>query len=569
MIPIDQLNAQLSSVSAKWVAKQTPQSLLSEIERVHLLGVVVNEAALSAAMARKAEVSDANFAPAVDWRNRNGNHVTEVKDQGGCGSCVSFCTVATVESMASIEKAKQLNLSEADLHFCSTHGPNCGGWWPDDAYNVFKSRGVSDEACFPYSSAFDGSGKPSCKSCSDRDARAVKITQSTTLVSAVDRKNWLTNVGPCCAVLYVYTDFYSYGSGVYHHVSGKVEGLHCVEVIGYSEAEQCWICKNSWGKGWGDQGFFKIGYGEAGIDNEFVTNDANNSKFPFWTVQGVILPNTPVEDFYTATPAVAAWGLNRLDCFVRSTDSNMWHKWWNGSQWSNWEDLGGTLTSAPAVAAWGLNRLDCFVRGTDNHMWHKWWNGSQWSNWEDLGGTLTSAPAVAAWGLNRLDCFVRGTDNHMWHKWWDGSKWSNWEDLGGTITSSPAVAAWGPNRLDCFARGTDNHMWHKWWNGSQWSNWEDLGGIITSSPAVAAWGANRLDCFARGTDNHMWHKWWDGSKWSNWEDLGGIITSAPAVAAWGANRLDCFARGTDNHMWHKWWDGSKWSNWEDLGGTLA
>jgi hypothetical protein len=38
--------------------------------------------------------------------------------------------------------------------------------------------------------------------------------------------------------------------------------------------------------------------------------------------------------------------------------------------WSGEEDLGGILTSAPAVASWGLNRLDCFARGLNNHMWH-------------------------------------------------------------------------------------------------------------------------------------------------------------------------------------------------------
>jgi len=363
MTSIDQLNVQLQSSSARWVARQTPQSLLPELERVHLLGVMVNEAALSAAVAHQAEASAPNFAPVIDWRNRNGNHVTEVKDQGGCGSCVSFCTVATVESMASIEHGQKLNLSEADLHFCSAHGANCGGWWPDDAYNALKTRGTPDEACFPYDSAFDASGKPSCKSCPDRNERAVKVTQSTTLVSAVDRKNWLTNVGPCCAVMYVFNDFFAYGSGVYHHVSGELAGLHCVEVIGYSEAEKCWICKNSWGKAWGDQGFFKIAYGEAGIDDEFVTSNAYQYKFPFWTAQGVVIPGTPLEEYLTAAPAVAAWGANRLDCFVRGTNDHMFHKWWDGSQWNGWEDLGGTLTSSPAVAAWGLNRLDCFVRG--------------------------------------------------------------------------------------------------------------------------------------------------------------------------------------------------------------
>jgi predicted Zn-dependent protease len=51
-------------------------------------------------------------------------------------------------------------------------------------------------------------------------------------------------------------------------------------------------------------------------------------------------------------------------------------------------------------------------------MWHKWWDGSAWRGWENLGGILTSAPAAVSWGLNRIDTFVRGTDNAMWHKWW-------------------------------------------------------------------------------------------------------------------------------------------------------
>lgn len=79
--------------------------------------------------------------------------------------------------------------------------------------------------------------------------------------------------------------------------------------------------------------------------------------------------------------------------------------------------------------------------------------GGRWSQWEDLGETLTSAPAVSSWAPNRLDTFVRGTDNALWHKWWDGSRWSDWESLGGNLTSDPAAVSWGPNRTDVFARG--------------------------------------------------------------------------------------------------------------------
>ena len=281
ILDIQTLIAKLAQARARWQPRHTPQSDLDDAAKQTLLGVIVDQAALAAAAAAPRTAAAPNFAPAVDWRNRNGNHVTPVKDQGGCGSCVSFCTSATVESMASIEKGQLLDLSEADLHFCSSHGASCGGWWPDQAIAQVKARGIPDEACFPYASAFaPPPPNPKCIIGPNRDARAVKVTTSGTLANIVDRKNYLTNVGACCAVFHVFNDFFSYGSGVYHHVTGPDMGLHCVEIIGYSEAEQCWICKNSWGAGWGDGGFFKIAYGEAGIDTEF----------PFWTAQGVVLP---------------------------------------------------------------------------------------------------------------------------------------------------------------------------------------------------------------------------------------------------------------------------------------
>jgi C1A family cysteine protease len=41
-----------------------------------------------------------------------------------------------------------------------------------------------------------------------------------------------------------------------------------VSVVGYDDATGCWICKNSWGAGFGEGGFFRIAYGNCGIDAE-------------------------------------------------------------------------------------------------------------------------------------------------------------------------------------------------------------------------------------------------------------------------------------------------------------
>jgi len=131
MTPFDELNARLSAADTPWVADQTLQSQLSEQQKRRLLGVVIDAEDLSAALAApRAQAAPLTFAPQVDWHNNNGNHVSPIKNQGGCGSCVSFGTIAVVESIASIESGKVLDLSEADLHFCSDHGANCGGWWP-------------------------------------------------------------------------------------------------------------------------------------------------------------------------------------------------------------------------------------------------------------------------------------------------------------------------------------------------------------------------------------------------------------------------------------------------------
>ena len=54
--------------------------------------------------------------------------------------------------------------------------------------------------------------------------------------------------------------------------------------------------------------------------------------------------------------------------------------------------MGGACTSPPRVVAWGPDRLDVFVTGTDSQLYHKWWNGSSWgpsvTGWEAMSGVI-------------------------------------------------------------------------------------------------------------------------------------------------------------------------------------
>ncbi|MEE4379217.1 MAG: hypothetical protein V2J55_17140 [Candidatus Competibacteraceae bacterium] len=267
-------------------------------------------------------------------------------------------------------------------------------------------------------------------------------------------------------------------------------------------------------------------------------------------------------------PECVSWGTNRIDCFARGGKNNLYHRWWDGSDWHGWQNLGGETRSQPSCLSRMSNTIDCFVRGAGNRMHHISWNGSYWETWQDLGGVIKDQPECVSWGLNRIDCFARGGSDRMYHKYWDGSNWHGWNNLGGVIKEQPDCVSWGYNRIDCFARGGNNRMYHKYWDGSSWHGWDNLGGVLKDRPECVSWGFNRIDCFVRGGYHAMYHKYWDGFSWHGWQNLGGAIKGQPECVSWGPNRIDCFARGGEDRMYHRWWNGSSWGGWEDLGGLV-
>ncbi len=286
---------------AEAVELQAEAELVVEAEELAEAVELVVEAAAAAEAEAEAEAAEAEaeagqaapaaLDPQTDWRFHGGrNYISPVKNQGSCGSCISFCACALAEATAAIERNVLFpDLSEAELHFCSVHGPTCDGWWPSDAFEALRTNGVVHEAHFPYISAFQA-GVPTCTVVLDRASLAAKITAWSTLYTTAERKQWLCDVGPLCSVFHLYFDFFNYRTGVYSHVAGAEAGYHCAEVVGYSDADGCWICKNSWGDTWGEGGFFRIAYGQCGIDDTSTDTDSigNPLNFPAWTVQGYV-----------------------------------------------------------------------------------------------------------------------------------------------------------------------------------------------------------------------------------------------------------------------------------------
>ncbi len=214
-----------------------------------------------------------------DWRNVNGtNYVTSVKNQGSCGSCVAFGTIGAFESVIEVRGGPATDLSEAHLLFCG--GGSCAGWYISDALDYLKNYGTPDEACFPYHPY-----NMSCSStCSDWQSRAWKINDWNWVSGRDNIKNALVNYGPLVGAFEVYDDFYydypntsKWPDDVYYYQYGADKGGHCIAIVGYNDNPGYWICKNSWGSGWGLNGYFKIKYGECSIEDSVAYIDYQQS----------------------------------------------------------------------------------------------------------------------------------------------------------------------------------------------------------------------------------------------------------------------------------------------------
>lgn len=86
----------------------------------------------------------------IDWRNSI--YMTEVKDQGQCGSCWAFASTAMYESVIAIKTQTQaVRLSEQELVDCNTQNSGCNGGSTKRAFDYIASKkGLLYYADYPY-----------------------------------------------------------------------------------------------------------------------------------------------------------------------------------------------------------------------------------------------------------------------------------------------------------------------------------------------------------------------------------------------------------------------------------
>ncbi len=301
--------AEIQSEGLPWTAAPNELTALPQAEREERLGVIVTREELARLAAETAQIAaqeqlafGAAFAAptAVNWQSQG--YVTPVKNQGGCGSCVSFCSCSVIESAVRIKLQNPnyaIDLSEGFMQFCG--GGSCSGWGLTSGLDYAKSTGVTDDACMPYQAQ---NMNCTASRCSDWQNRLTKITNYSGHATMAARKDAIANIGPVLAGLAVFNDFFAYSSGIYVKTTGSgFAGYHCISVVGYDDNQQCWIIKNSWGTGWGESGFGRIRYNQAEllIDTDWMFYDVAVTVQPVW------YSNETVTQTYATVHSHIAW----------------------------------------------------------------------------------------------------------------------------------------------------------------------------------------------------------------------------------------------------------------------
>ena len=189
--------------------------------------------------------------------------IPPVRQQGACGSCWAFATIAPMEFLLARRTGRAgIDLSEQQLVSCNRQGFSCaaGGWWAFDDLRA----GAVPETCIPYAAR----DQPCPAPCGTPAAAVVDawgyVAPDEGVPTVEALKAAVLEHGPVAIGIAVGNDFYTYRSGVF--TADLRAGInHAVTVLGWDDARGAWLIRNSWGSAWGIAGYAYVRYGVSAV----------------------------------------------------------------------------------------------------------------------------------------------------------------------------------------------------------------------------------------------------------------------------------------------------------------
>lgn len=219
-----------------------------------------------------------------DWRDYDGHsYIGPVRDQGSCGACYAFSACAAAEGTYNKVTGRYdddcVDFSESFIAWCLgglekyvDHFYGCAGA-DYDYYELtaLTDEGIVREGSFPYVEYDPGS----CEHWDDPrtvfsgwyripcgDTEAIKIA--------------IREYGVVDAAVLTTDAFLAYSEGIYEDANITcpegyyAETDHAIALVGWDDTPPeggggCWILRNSWGEGWGEDGYMRISYNAAHV----------------------------------------------------------------------------------------------------------------------------------------------------------------------------------------------------------------------------------------------------------------------------------------------------------------
>ena len=215
-------------------------------------------------------ISDDRVPPFFDARVNFSGCIHLTGNYSSCGSDYAIAAVSVLSDRFCIKSQQSINflLSAQDIINCNGDEPNCLG----TAYGVFSylmNKGTCSDQCVPYSNVQPG--KCSSGVCQNPGDQYVsykcKSGSMKTLTSVLDIQKEIMNNGPVYSDFTVYADFDDYHSGIYYQSSHIIKNKKSVKILGWGNENGIlyWLCANNLGPRWGEDGYFRIAFYEAGI----------------------------------------------------------------------------------------------------------------------------------------------------------------------------------------------------------------------------------------------------------------------------------------------------------------
>lgn len=208
-----------------------------------------------------------------------------VYNQGQLGSCTANALGAAFEVGLKIQGKSQWRNSRLFLYYNSRA---VRGWqlidsgaYLRDAIKTMSTQGMCPETEWTYDDNKNPgkfSIKPPASCYQHAKTKNVLFYQAIPAGNLNAMKSCIAEGYPFVFGFTVYDSFYNItrnGLMPLPKSNEKVHGGHAVCAVGYNDAMQCFIVRNSWGTGWGANGYFYMPYA-------FITS-ANASDF--WTIR--------------------------------------------------------------------------------------------------------------------------------------------------------------------------------------------------------------------------------------------------------------------------------------------